>query len=451
MKSGKKNIMFSIVVIYNNERTLNEILLQSLKNQTVEFELIALDNTKGRFQSAAEALNYGGEQAKGKYIMFVHQDVELDSNSWLEKVESILDSVPELGIAGVAGMSENGKDNRERGRGYISDCGEIWHWSNAVQKPEQVQTLDECLLIIPKSVFGKMQFDEKTFDAWHCYGADYCLSVRQMGLKPYVVPAFIYHRSSRLNVVELLRYQKRLYDKHRKNYRSIYTTTSGEISWLNLRLRSIIEVLQPLYQRLFPSWTEYLKKELSDCSSVLDLGCGYNSPLQLCNVPFSVGVELFDPYLLESKKKGIHNEYIKADITKIEFKPESFDAIIALEVAEHLTKQEGHELLGKMERWAKKKIMITTPNGYLWQDGYDNNPLQEHKTGWNPGELRRLGFKVYGINGWKKLRGYKGEMTYKPAFLWAIISDLTQKITYHFPNLAFQLFAVKHIEKSGRE
>jgi len=210
-------------------------------------------------------------------------------------------------------------------------------------------------------------------------------------------------------------------------------------------------MLRPLYNRIFPPWTNELKKELSDSRTVLDLGCGSHSPLQHSPVTYSVGVELFKPYLEESKRKGVHSEYILADIREVEFKPKSFDAAIAIEVLEHLTKQEGYELLKKMERWARKKIIITTPNGYLWQNGYDNNLLQEHKSGWSVEELEKLGFKVFGMNGWKKLRGYKGEMRYKPAFFWARVLYLTQKVTYRYPKLAFQLFAVKQIEKSGRK
>jgi len=216
-------------------------------------------------------------------------------------------------------------------------------------------------------------------------------------------------------------------------------------------LSRAVEILSPLYRKLLPSWTKYLKRELSNCNTALDLGCGYDSAIQHCNVPFSVGVELFEPYLEESKKKGIHSQYIKADIRKVEFKPKGFDAAIAVEVLEHLTKQEGHELLTKMERWAKKKVIITTPNEYLWQNGYDNNPLQEHKSGWSTEELRNLGFKVHGMNGWRKLRGYKASMKYKPALLWARIADLTQTITYHYPKLAFQLFAIKQIDEGGKE
>ena len=440
--------MLSIVVVYDDERALSEILLKSLSNQTTRFELITIDNTEGQFKSAAEALNYGGRQANGKYIMFVHQDVELDSDLWLEKVERILDSIPELGAAGVAGMSEKGKTKKEMGRGCFSDCGETW--GNPIQKPEEVQTLDECLLIVPKLVFSKTQFDEETFDGWHCYGVDYCLRVKHMGLRTCVLPAFIYHRSLKLNVKNLHKYQKRVYSKHGKNHKTIHTM-DGEISWLKLRSRLFIEVFSPLYKRVFPGLFENLRKELAGCNTVLDLGCGYDSPIQYCRVPFSVGVELFDPYLEESKKKGIHNEYIKADVRKIEFRPRSFDAAVALDLLEHLTKDEGAELLCKMESWAKKKVVVFTTNGYLLQGPCDGNYLQEHKSGWRVDELGGLGYKVCGINGWKRLRGYHGSAKYAPAFLWARISDLTQKITRRWPSQAFQLLAVKEIKLSDKE
>jgi GT2 family glycosyltransferase len=244
--------MFSIVVVYNNETALNEILLRSLRRQTVKYDLIALDNVKEGYRSAAEALNYAGGKAAGKYIMFVHQDVELGSDAWLEDVERVLEDTPDIGIAGVAGMSGKGTNGiGRRGfirRGFISDCGNIW--GQPLDKIEEVQTLDECLLIVPKSVFGKMKFDAKTFDGWHCYGVDYCLSVRRMALKAYVVPAFIYHRSQRRNVRELLKYHKRLYEKYRNDYRRIYTTC-GQISWQRIRFRQLLSFFPPLYRKFF--------------------------------------------------------------------------------------------------------------------------------------------------------------------------------------------------------
>jgi hypothetical protein len=128
--------LFSIVVIYNDKEVFENVLLKSLKSQSVKYELIAINNTEGKYTSAAKALNYGGKQATGKYIMFVHQDVELDTSTWLEDVEYILNAIPDIGIAGAVGMSENGKNNRERGRGFIDNSGEIWLWSNQIPKHE---------------------------------------------------------------------------------------------------------------------------------------------------------------------------------------------------------------------------------------------------------------------------------------------------------------------------
>lgn len=207
--------------------------------------------------------------------------------------------------------------------------------------------------------------------------------------------------------------------------------------------KSVYKIIKPLYDWLFPGLTAHLKKELDSSDIVLDLGCGCNSPLQFCDLAFSTGVELFAPYLEESRKKAIHNEYIKADIRAVAFKPKSFDVVIAIEVLEHLTKNEGYELIQKMELWARKKIILTTPNGYLYQDTYDDNLLQRHFSGWSADELKKVGFKVYGVNGWRRLKGYKGAIKYRPHFLWMIISDISQWIAYYYPKMAFQLFAVK--------
>jgi SAM-dependent methyltransferase len=208
----------------------------------------------------------------------------------------------------------------------------------------------------------------------------------------------------------------------------------------------VVSKIKNIFFKNFPSWDKkLLKKELLGCSSVLDVGCGPNSRIQIADVPFSVGVDLFEPYIQKSKEKKIHNKYIKADIREVEFKPDSFDAVICIDVLEHLTKEEGTELIKKMENWAKKKIIVFTPKGYRPQEQYDDNLLQEHKSGWSRYELEEFGFKVYGV-GWKVLLGPKGEFKYKPEKLWNIFSDLTLLLPYHFPILSFHMLAVKMIK-----
>lgn len=226
--------MISIVCVYNNERILTDYLLKSLHDQTVEFDLIKVDNTSGSFMSASEALNYGGKKAKGKYIMFVHQDVDLSSSTWLEEVEKMLESIPNLGIAGVAGTKdEKGVMTVIKHSDPPKLAGTIF-----IHKPTKVQTLDECLVIIPRTIFEMLHFDETTCDDWHLYTVDYCLSCIKMGLDVYVIPSYIYHLSSgipanksRIQVIFALGilpagyYQtlKKLLKKHKTESRWIYT------------------------------------------------------------------------------------------------------------------------------------------------------------------------------------------------------------------------------------
>ncbi len=210
---------------------------------------------------------------------------------------------------------------------------------------------------------------------------------------------------------------------------------------------------------LFHTSVYCLKRELRDCHSVLDLGCGPDSPIKYCNVSYSIGVDAFEPYIEASKDKKVHNEYVLADITDLSFEPDSFDAVVLIEVLEHLAKEEGRALLEKVENWAKKKIVITMPNGYLPQSETSGNPYQVHRSGWTIEEVKNRGYKVYGMAGWKFLRREKiingsqesvfSTIRFRPRLFWLIVSELTQAITYYFPKIAFEEFYVKR--KRGNE
>ena len=189
----------------------------------------------------------------------------------------------------------------------------------------------------------------------------------------------------------------------------------------------------------------YLSKELADCRSVLDLGCGHNSLIQFCHVPWSLGIEMFEPYIQQSRNRNIHSQYIQADVRKLKFRDRSFDAVIALELLEHLNKQEGYELIHNMESWARKRVVVSTPNGYLPHGCRDNNPFQVHQSGWEIDELRNLGFNVYGVSGLIALRNREGKMKFKPEILWQAVSGFTSVLLYRHPELSFELFCVKRI------
>jgi SAM-dependent methyltransferase len=201
-----------------------------------------------------------------------------------------------------------------------------------------------------------------------------------------------------------------------------------------------------------------LQRELSDCESVLDLGCGPSSPLQHCrNVKYSLGVEAFSPYLEESKKKKIHTEYSDKKIEDLDFPENSFDAVIMIEVLEHLPEEAGLEILKKAEKWAKKKVVVSSPNGFVAQKAVDGNELQKHLSGWDCEKMKKLGFVSNGLAGLKFLRqevqndtmgdDLMTSIKFKPKFFWFGIATLSQILVYYIPFLAFELFSVKNVEK----
>lgn len=185
---------------------------------------------------------------------------------------------------------------------------------------------------------------------------------------------------------------------------------------------------------------------LSSCSSVLDVGCGSNSPIRAVKKTFySQGIDIHKQSIMESKRKKIHDKYTIGNVENIDkyYKKKSFDAVIAMDVIEHFKKTDALKLLKKMEKVARKKVIILTPNGFLDQGHYDNNPHQDHKSGWFVKDLQLLGYKVFGLRSFKFLRRDFATIHLKPWLFWGFLAFITEPILYYFPEFSFHLFAIK--------
>ncbi|HWA51990.1 MAG TPA: methyltransferase domain-containing protein [Patescibacteria group bacterium] len=205
-------------------------------------------------------------------------------------------------------------------------------------------------------------------------------------------------------------------------------------------MRDLIKKYQDIFFYL------QLTNNLTYCKSVLDVGCGNDSPIKNVKKTFkSEGVDVFAPAIAESKRKKIHDSYKKADLNNLGkyYKDNSFDATVALDVVEHFTKKKALKLIASMEKIAAKKIIILTPNGFVKQGEYGDNPYQRHFSGWTKEEFERMGYKVYGLRGPKCIRGEYATIKYKPWILWGLIVFLTEPLFYFWPQASFDLFAVK--------
>ena len=154
-----------------------------------------------------------------------------------------------------------------------------------------------------------------------------------------------------------------------------------------------------------------LRKLLAGCESVLDLGCGESSPLGAIRDVRKIGVDGWAKSLDIARSSRSHDEFICGDIFAVleSLESSSVDAVVALDVIEHFEKARGGLLLKEMERVARRRVIVTTPNGFLAQEGGDN-PMQRHLCGWRPSEFSSRGYRVNGLYGPKWLRGFGHEL-----------------------------------------
>lgn len=189
----------------------------------------------------------------------------------------------------------------------------------------------------------------------------------------------------------------------------------------------------------------FIMQQLKGCDTVLDLGCGASSPIRFVKAK-TFGIDADDRVIEKAKKKRTHDNLVVLDVKKIgtTFAAKSFDAVVALDFIEHLNKKDGYRLTNEMEKIARKKVLIFTPNGFMIQAG--PSEFDRHLSGWTVEEFRNLDYKIYGMYGPKFLRGDYHGIRFGPIIFWSLISEFLQwsYIVYN-PKKSAALLCVKNL------
>ncbi len=147
----------SLICCFNNLSQYKN-LEASLKDQTIEYELVGIDNRIGKYKSASSALNAGAQQAKGEILVFLHQDIIFEKVSSLKELVRFIPKYKNS-IIGLFGAAHRVPQKTEDGL-------------------YEVETLDECCVAMSRSTWESLRFNEELCDGWHLYVVEMCLRAR---------------------------------------------------------------------------------------------------------------------------------------------------------------------------------------------------------------------------------------------------------------------------------
>lgn len=180
---------------------------------------------------------------------------------------------------------------------------------------------------------------------------------------------------------------------------------------------------------------------LTKAKSVLDVACGRGKWGFLIKSSdksprLIVGIDIWLPNLKFVKTHKIYDDVILCNAKKLPFKESQFDLVLACEVLEHLYKSESYAILKEVERVAKRKVIVTTPNLRIQQGEKGGNPFERHKSRWTSAELKKIGYMTYGV-------GFSFFGYFTTDKLKAALSPLG----YFFPRMSYALVGEKKMVK----
>jgi hypothetical protein len=182
----------SIAVGVNSEEILNECLLAS---PDIASGRLPLKIYRG-YSVFAEMGNTALAESDADWLVILHQDIYLPTG-FADRLESVLTSLenehPEAAVLGVIGL---GFDGQLEGRVWSSGLQGVVGKAEPVLA--QVQTLDECLLVVRRSVVTGF---DPNLPSFHLYGTDVILNVQERGHSAWVADLPVIHHSRKYHAL----------------------------------------------------------------------------------------------------------------------------------------------------------------------------------------------------------------------------------------------------------
>jgi len=128
----------------------------------------------------------------------------------------------------------------------------------------------------------------------------------------------------------------------------------------------------------YQAWLSELREAIPAGGAVLDLGCGSGLPvaLNLSEAGLAItGVDISDVQISRARELVPRARFIRADVTTLEFVPQTFDAVVAFYSMIHIPVDEQLPLLNMVATWLKPSGIFVATIGHLADTSLEENWL----------------------------------------------------------------------------
>jgi len=106
------------------------------------------------------------------------------------------------------------------------------------------------------------------------------------------------------------------------------------------------------------------------------------------------GIEAFPDYITPVSEYCYNTIYKGDALDVLPTITDKYEMILAIEILEHFSKEDGLRFLELLKGLASKSVLISTPKIFIEQN-YPANPYENHRSFWTQEELRGLGFSEF--------------------------------------------------------
>lgn len=232
------DIPYEIIFVDNGSKDGTIQYLQELSKQYPHIRVIFNKTNKG----FAYGNNQGARKARGKYVLFLNNDV-LVSDGWLMDLVNAIQRNPFIGMVGPVTNSISGLQRVERipyndEMGFYKFAAQVRQINKNKITPRR-RIAGFCMLM-PTNVFNELKGFDKSFGTGNFEDDDLCLRLRKRQKMAIMVHegVFIHHYGSQTFKANHIAYNQSMQEKARIFFRK----------WPNVDYEELLELKNPLSQ-----------------------------------------------------------------------------------------------------------------------------------------------------------------------------------------------------------